>query len=176
MLTHWSYVFLALTHGHENAFSIIGHLWGESTSHYWWPTQMVQRCSGFPAPVMQSSDAFFEVSLNTLLNKQLRCWWFWMPWRLRDVPVIMWYSSDKSNTSIRLGTYKRYLILYSYCEYFGENKLCYNHNKQAAISLEFFAIIIHIWLKFCFTVIPFLAVILLQTFCTYPDMQLGSHV
>ena len=44
-------------------FPVTGPLWGESTSHRWIPPQRASDM-GF--------DAFFDVSLNQLLHKQLR--------------------------------------------------------------------------------------------------------
>ena len=46
-----------------NTFHITGPLWGESTSHWWIP---LQRTSNVVF------DVFCDVSLKTLLNKQLR--------------------------------------------------------------------------------------------------------
>ena len=39
-------------------------------------------------PVMRSFDKFFVVSLNKLLNKQLRCQWYEPPWHSCDITVI----------------------------------------------------------------------------------------
>ena len=39
-------------------------------------------------PVMSSSDVFFYVALNKLLNTQSRCRWFEKPWRSCDVTVM----------------------------------------------------------------------------------------
>ena len=37
----------------------------------------------------RASNTVFDVSLNTLLNKQLSCWWVLQPYFLRNVTVII---------------------------------------------------------------------------------------
>ena len=54
----------ALCEGDSYAFCITGPLWGESTSDRWIPLK---------SPVMWYFDVFSLVSLNKLLNRQLRC-------------------------------------------------------------------------------------------------------
>ena len=52
---------------HENTFHITGPLRGEATSSWWFfPKQMQSR--------------FCVFGLNSVLNKQLSCWWFEMLW------------------------------------------------------------------------------------------------
>ena len=69
-----------VTSRHENTFHITGPLWWESVSgghsHY--------------DIIMWSFDAYFNVSLNKLPNKQPNCRAFEMPWGSYDVPIIYW--------------------------------------------------------------------------------------
>ena len=65
LLTHWSYVFLALTHRHGN------------TLNYWSFVRGIQL--SFPSQKDQSIWSFyisFIINLNQLLKKQSGCLWF----------------------------------------------------------------------------------------------------
>ena len=96
MLTHWSYVFFALTHRHMPnkaqqacVYFFAGHKLFLRLA--WWHHHMetisalLTLCAGnspvtgeFPSqrPVMRSFDVFFDLRLNKRLSKQWWGWWF----------------------------------------------------------------------------------------------------
>ena len=59
-----------MTSSNGNIFRVTGHLCEEFSSHRWIPAQR---------PVARSFDVFFDLLLNTRLNKQWWGWWFETP-------------------------------------------------------------------------------------------------
>ena len=72
---------IMITSWHWNIFPITGPLWGESTYHWWIP--LTKR------PIIWSFDVFLVVSLNKLLNKQMRFLGSEAPWCPWDITVIL---------------------------------------------------------------------------------------
>ena len=76
------------------AFCIIVPLWGESTA-------MVISDSGFIRGQKCKALVFFSVFiLNNLFNKQLRCWWFRMPWGSCDITLMIPDSNIYANMGL----------------------------------------------------------------------------
>ena len=68
--SYWSHSAVMMTSSNGNIFHVTGHLCGEFTGLGEFPTQR---------PVTRSFDAFFDLSLNKRLSKQLWGWWFETP-------------------------------------------------------------------------------------------------
>ena len=70
-------------------FHIIGHLWGESTGHWYIP------------PVASDADLWlsFQVGQKKLLNKQSSGQWLEMPWCPCDIIVMPWSMYLSSSRS-----------------------------------------------------------------------------
>ena len=91
MLTHWSYVFLALTHRYDDVIKLkhFLHYWPFVWRINWSPVNSPQK------PVMWSFDIFFDVHLNKQLSKQSWHKWFETPlcslWRHCNDFVILQY-------------------------------------------------------------------------------------
>ena len=75
--------FVMMTSSNGSIFRVTGPSWGESTAHWWFPSQK---------PVTRIFDVFFDRRLNKRLSKQSRRWWFETPSRSlwRHCHVFCW--------------------------------------------------------------------------------------
>ena len=88
---------------HQDAFHIVGPLWGKSTSHHWF-------VQANKTTVRWIFDVIFVTSLNNLVNKQSRFRWFETSWR--HVTSLWWAVAHKSRYAVRT-----FMWLYSSCYY-----------------------------------------------------------
>ena len=74
----WNLYISHKTSSRVNAFGVTGPLWGESTSHWWLPSQMAGNAELW----------WFYVWRNKWLGKQWCCRWFKTPWKPCVVTVM----------------------------------------------------------------------------------------
>ena len=71
----------------------------ESTDYRWFP---------WKGPVLQSLDAFFDVSLNQLLDKQSSSLWLDTPWRSWEFTVNIQQFLGKNVLEVFFSTYSQH--------------------------------------------------------------------
>ena len=100
----WKLSWCQLCHQRQHqSFSMIISWHGKTFSHYWSFVRGAHKslvASLHKKMVIMSFDIFFVVIQNTLLNKQLTCWWSDRSWHSCDGTIHYWQKLASLQTSL----------------------------------------------------------------------------